>query len=77
MTADLAVHLASDELDPRLPLACQPVSVRAEIDAAAVFVHAAENAVLAGGPRAFGRLKALEEHLDQLRQRLAEHGTTP
>lgn len=77
MTAVLVVHLSEDERDPRLPLACQAVSLRAELEAAAVFVDAAEDAILAGDSRAAGRLKALEEHLDQLRQRLAELGTTP
>lgn len=75
MTAP-ALHLAGYEINPNLPLRDQAASLRAELAAAAVFVDQAEDDVLGGDIRAFGRLEALENHLDQLRQRLAEVSKT-
>ncbi|WP_146772111.1 hypothetical protein [Lentzea atacamensis] len=75
MTAS-AVHLAGYEIDLDLPLSGQAGSLRAEVAAAEVFVDAAADAVLAGDIGAFGRLDALKEHLELLRQRIAGISTS-
>ncbi|RJQ74230.1 hypothetical protein D5S17_23470 [Pseudonocardiaceae bacterium YIM PH 21723] len=57
-------------VDPDLPLSLQAASLRAEIDANAVFQNATRKRLDAGDMRAVGQLKTLKDLEQKLRNQL-------